>query len=230
MKEAIILVSGGLDSYVTAWYAKKVGKRKVKLLFFDYGQKGIEEELFCTQKLAGELKARLKIVDIKWLGEISTSLINKNKKTGKTEIIKWYVPCRNAVFLTAALAYAESEFLSKNKKSDIYLGVKYEGEISFNDTKEAFIRKVNELSKVATQKGSYKIVTPFIKKDKEEIINLAKKMGLDLEQTYSCYRSNEFARVNNKKIPIHCGDCAGCKARKKGFRFSEIKDPSIYVK
>jgi len=228
-QQAIILASGGLDSFVVAHYVKNLGK-EIKLLFFDYNQKSFNEEKFCVQKLAKQLKAELKIIDITWLGKISTSLINKNKKTGKDEIINWYVPCRNTIFISSALAYAESDFLSKKIKSNIYSGIKYEGELCFKDTTPKFLKKINELTKVCVQKGNYKIIAPFINKDKENIIELANNLKINLQDTYSCYIGKGFKKLNNKKIPIHCGKCAGCLARKKGFKFSNVKDISIYEK
>ncbi len=231
--QAILLASGGLDSFVTAHYIKKKLGKDVKILFFNYGQQCLKEELFCLRKLAKQLKAKLKIIKLKWLGDISTSLINKGKG-GKEEIINWYVPCRNSIFILSALAHAESEFLSKNKKSDIYVGIKYEGDLSFNDTTPEFIKKINELAKKAVQKGEYKIKAPFIKKDKEDIIEIGRKLGVNFLDTYSCYIGKGFKNIKrkgkSKKIPLHCGKCAGCLARKKGFKFSEIKDNSLYLK
>ncbi|MFH1307836.1 MAG: 7-cyano-7-deazaguanine synthase [archaeon] len=227
MNSVVLLASGGLDSYVTAHYIKNKA-RKIKILFFNYGQKCLEEELFCVKKLAKEIKAELEVIDIKWLGKISTSLINKNKVSGKEEIIKWYVPCRNTIFLSIALAHVESEFLSKSDKYDIYLGIKHEGDIQFNDTTNEFLKRMNKLAEKAIQKGDYKIIAPFLNKDKEEIIELGEKLKLHLENTYSCYLGKGFAKINNKKIPIHCGKCSACLARKKGFKFSSVRDPSIY--
>lgn len=226
MKNAIILASGGLDSSVLVNYVKEKQKRKIILLFFDYGQRCLNEELFCVKLLAKKLKAKLKIIEMRWLGRISTSLINKGGG-GKEEIIKWYVPFRNSVFIIAALAHAESEFINKKKKSDVYLGIKYEGELSFNDTKPEFLRDINNLAKHA-QKGNFKILAPFINKDKEEIIEMGKEIGVKFEDTYSCYLGRGFVRMNNKKIPVHCGKCAGCLARKKGFNFCHVKDFSLY--
>jgi len=229
MKQAIVLVSGGLDSFVTAYYVKKKLKRKIKLLFFDYGQRCLQEELFCAKKLAKQLQAKLKVIDLKWLGKISTSLINK-KHGKKEEIIRWYVPCRNSLFVMAALAHAESEFISKGKQSEIYIGIKYEGELAFKDSSTEFIKKINELAKACVQKGNFTIKAPFLDKDKEDIINLADKLGIRLEDTYSCYVGGGFVKIGRKKIPVHCGKCAGCKARKKGFKFSNVEDKTIYLK
>ncbi len=227
-KQAIILASGGLDSSVLSFYVKnKLKINKIKLLFFDYNQKALKEELFCVRNLAKKLEAKLEIIDVKWLGEISTSLINRNKKTGKNEIIKWYVPFRNSILLVNALSIAESEFIKKGITSDIFLGIKYEGELRFKDTTPGFLNEINRLAKFS-QKGKFGIIAPFINKDKEDVIELAEKLGINLEETYSCYLGAGFAKINGRKIAIHCGKCAGCKARKKGFRFSSIKDKSIY--
>lgn len=224
---AIILASGGLDSFVLGYYLKKVKKIKnIKLLFFDYGQKCIKEELYCVKQLAKQLKARLKIIDVKWLGDISTSLINKNNKTGKDEVINWYVPCRNSIFLLSALAHAESLFLSGKEKNNIFIGIKHEGELTFNDTKPEFVKSINELVKNAVQKGEYEIIAPFIDKDKEDIIEFAKKIKVPLQYTYSCYIGTGKSRDG---IPIHCGKCAGCLGRKKGFKFSSVEDPTLYI-
>ena len=93
--------------------------------------------------------------------------------------------------------------------------------MQFRDTTKEFVNKINELYKETTQKG-FKIIAPFIDKDKEDIIELAEEMGLNLQNTYSCYVGSE------KEILVHCGKCAGCLARKKGFKFSEIEDKSVY--
>lgn len=232
MKGAIILISGGLDSVVLAHYLKKIEKIKdIKLLFIDYGQKAFKEELFCVKKTARKLKSELKMIDNKWLGEVSTSLINKKSKKSeiikikeKDELISWYVPCRNSLFLLTGLALAEAEFISENKEYDVYMGIKYEGKLRFKDTTPEFIGRMNEITKFCTQKGKFRFIAPFLNKDKEEVIGLANKLKVNLNETYSCYLGNNFKR----NFPIHCGICGGCKSRKKAFKFSEIKDPTEY--
>jgi len=225
-KQTILLASGGLDSSILAFYLKKKLRKRVKMIFFDYGQRALEEEILCARNLAKKLKSELKIVDLRWLGKISTSLINK-RKNSKEEIIKWYVPFRNSLFLVSALAFAESEFIKNRIESDIFLGIKYEGEIRFKDTSKEFLIEINKLAEFS-QKGRFKIMAPFINKDKEEIIELGKELGVGSDETYSCYLGGGFTKIKSKKIPVHCGKCAGCKARKKGFRFSNVKDSSLY--
>jgi 7-cyano-7-deazaguanine synthase len=231
MGNAIILCSGGLDSVVLAHYLKKIKKiESLKLVFLDYGQKALEEELFCVKKVAEELNADLKILDVKWLGDISTSLINKEVDEEKIknineseELISWYVPCRNALFLLIGLALAESEFISKNKKYDIYLGIKYEGELQFKDTTPEFLEQMNKTAEFCTQGGNYKFIAPFLEKEKEEVIKLGLELGVDLKNTYSCYTGG-----GDRENLFHCGICGGCKSRKKGFRFSGVEDVSVY--
>ncbi len=236
MANAILLISGGLDSVVLAYYLKKIKKIKnLKFVFLDYNQKSLKEELFCVKKTAKKLNVKLKIIDVKWLGKISTSLINK--KTGKKglekikekeELISWYVPCRNSIFLLIGLAIAESELISKRKKSDVYIGIKFEGELQFKDTTPKFLKQMNKTAKLCTQKGNIKFIAPFLKSDKENLIKLSSKLKIYLKNTYSCYIGGGFNKIKNEIIPIHCGICSGCKARKKSFKFSNTKDPSVY--
>src|SRR3989344_1338966 len=236
MANAILLISGGVDSVVLAYYLKKIKKIKnLKFVFLDYNQKSLKEEFFCVKKTAKKLNVKLKIIDVKWLGKISTSLINKKtSKKGlkkikeKEELIFWYVPCRNSIFLLIGLAIAESELISKRKKSDVYMGIKFEGELQFKDTTPKFLKQMNKTAKLCTQKGNIKFIAPFLKSDKEDLIELSEKLKINLEDTYSCYLGSGFKKIKNKIIPIHCGLCGGCKSRKKAFRFSNFKDPSFY--
>ena len=232
MNNAIILCSGGLDSVILAHYLKNIEKiENLKLVFLDYGQKSLNEELFCVKKASKELDAELRIIDVKWLGKISTSLINKEadereieKIKSEDELISWYVPCRNSLFLLIGLALAESEFILKNEKYDIYLGIKYEGELQFKDTTPEFLEQMNKTAEFCTQDGNYKFIAPFLKKDKEELIKMAEELSVDLKNTYSCYIGKGF----KEDVPIHCGKCSACKSRKKAFKFSDVGDVSVY--
>ncbi len=235
MKNAIIVVSGGLDSVVTSYYVKyKLDYNNLLFLFFNYKQRAIKEEEYCVKKIAKKLNAKYKKIDISWLNDISTAFINKQGKTpitkekdledGTKDILNWWVPCRNSIFLINALAHAEFEYLKNKEKYDIFIGLKNEGQVHMKDTTEKFIEKMNELAEEATNDGNYKVLAPLIKLDKTDVVKLGKELKVPFELTYSCYIQNGF----NKKIPIHCGTCLNCMLRKKGFYWSGIQDPSFY--
>jgi len=228
MKNTIILCSGGIDSVTTAHYIKKRRKyKRLTILFFDYGQKSLEMERKYSRKCAKDLNAKFVEVKLKWLGEISNSLINKkgkikklkksDLKNTKKESEKYYVPCRNTLFITYALALADAIFMKEKISSEIFLGFKCEGQESYPDTTQDFVKQMNKLAKISCA-GKFNIKAPLIKKDKEDIIKLGTRLGVDFKNTFSCY-------VGKKQ---HCGYCLACKLRQAGFYWSNIKDPTKY--
>ncbi|MBS3150182.1 7-cyano-7-deazaguanine synthase [Candidatus Woesearchaeota archaeon] len=234
---AIIILSGGLDSSVVAYQVKSQNPNKIKCIFYDYGQRTRKQEEFAARKISKNIQAEFIKIDILWLGEISTSLINSEKKVHKTtekdmeniqrekeDIINWWVPCRNSIFINIALAHAESEFISKKEKYDIFLGIKDEGKVHFKDTTPEFLKIMNKMQEHATDAGNYKISSPIINKDKVETVELGNKLNVPFELTYSCYKSEP---MKNGKL-IHCGYCSNCMQRKKAFYFAGIRDPSEY--
>lgn len=228
-KSAIILCSGGLDSVVTAFYVrKKLNCKNLIILFFNYGQKSVREERKCSKKCAGKIGAEFKEMNLRWLGKISSSLLNKKGKIKKLkredlrdtskESSKFYVPCRNLIFLTNALSIAESEFLKNKKTFDIFVGFKCEGKESYPDTTKSFVNELNKIINISCITKS-KIIAPLIEKDKEDIILLGKKLGIKFEDTFSCYNSRK-----NK----HCGYCLSCKLRQEGFYWANEEDQTKY--
>jgi 7-cyano-7-deazaguanine synthase len=229
MKNAIVLCSGGLDSVVTANYAKKrLNYNKIIILFFNYGQKTLIQERKCSKVCAKIINAEFKEIKIDWINSISGSFINKKGKIRRItkedlkdteeESKKFYVPHRNTLFITFALALAESIFVKSKKEYDILLGFKCEGKESYPDTTINFIKKFNNLSKTASS-GNFKIIAPLIKMDKEDIILLGKKLNVDFKKTFSCY-------IGKNK---HCGYCLACKLRQAGFYWANEKDPTLYI-
>ncbi|MAG45314.1 MAG: hypothetical protein CMH63_00895 [Nanoarchaeota archaeon] len=216
MKNAIILCSGGLDS-VTAAYKVKDEYSKLKFLFFDYGQRAVKEEEKCCKEIAKRLEAEFIKVELKWLGEISTAMLNKEGevKENNEDIKNWWVPARNSVFLVNALAFAESEFLKNKEKYDVIIGIKDEGDEHMADTTPEFVKKVNELAKEGTQDGDYEVVAPLIELDKTDVIKLGKELKVPFELTYSCYIENG-----------PCGKCLNCVLRKNSFNLLRIEDKS----
>ena len=227
MKNAIVLCSGGLDSVTAAYYVKKRLKyRNLIILFFDYKQRTLKQEKKTAKKTAKKLKAKFIEIKLSELAEISTSLINQTKrvkkvkrqelKDTKKEAEKYYVPCRNIIFLVYALALAEFFYIKKKEIYDIFTGFKCEGKEAYQDTTKEFVDKMNRLKKLATNcKG--KIIAPLISMDKDEIILLGRKFGINFEDTHSCYISNK-----------HCGCCLSCRLRQEAFYWANVKDPTKY--
>jgi len=227
MRNSIVLCSGGLDSVTTAYYAKKkLGYKKMIILFFNYNQKSLKRERECSKKCAKEIGAEFQEIDLKWLGDISQSLINKKGKIKKLdrkelkdtkkESDKYYVPCRNTIFLVYALALAESIYVKNKEKWDILAGFKNEGNEGFPDTTPEFVKKMNELSKVSTK--GFRVIAPLVEKDKEDIVLLGTKLGINFRKTHSCYLKNK-----------HCGRCLACMLRKEGFYWANVKDETEYA-
>lgn len=228
-ENAIILCSGGLDSVITAHYVKKkLNYNSIQILFFNYGQKALKEEREASKLCADNLRAKFTEISLPELSNLSTSLINLPGKTNKInkedlkdtkeESKKWYVPCRNLIFLSYASALADSEFIKLNMESDIFVGFKCEGQNAYPDTTKEFLDKINSLLSTSC---SFKIdiKAPLIDKDKEDIISLGNDLQVSLEKTFSCYAPE------NK---IHCGKCLSCALRKQGFYWANIKDKTLY--
>lgn len=230
MRNAIVLCSGGIDSVTTAHYIKKkLGYKDTTILFFNYNQRTLKHERDAAKKCAKNIKGEFKEIKLGWLGRISTSLINKklgvrkisrqDLKDTKKESAKFYVPCRNIIFLTYALTLAEAIWIKEKKLTDIFVGFKNEGMEPFPDATEKFVKKINELASVTCEK-KFKIIAPLIKRDKEDIIRLGKKLGVNYKDTFTCY-------VGKKK---HCGTCLACRLRQEGFYWANIPDPTNYKK
>lgn len=230
MKNALILCSGGLDSVTTAYYVKnKLGYKQMTVLFFDYMQRNINMERKCSKICAKDIRAEFIEIKLNWLGKISTSMLNSDKKAkmiekkdlkdSKKESEKWYVPCRNSLFLIYALALVESIFIKEKKKYDIFVGFKCEGKESYPDTTKGYIELMNQLSKNGCNE-EFKIFAPLIEMDKEDIVLMGKELGIDYKKTFSCYTGKEK----------HCGTCLACKLRQEGFYWANVDDPTNYKK
>ncbi len=222
MKRALVLCSGGMDSCVLAYHLKKQG-HSLHLLFFDYGQNGVNQELACVRYHARILKSKVHIVKLQAIG---SSLIHSKQsfKPITKEMLKdtrsvsnqWYVPCRNLIFLSHGLSIAESEFGDKKPQMDLFVGFGSEGNDCYPDASKRFINLFNRTGKFISGK---KVFAPFINKDKEDIVTRGLELGVNLKKTWSCYS-------NAKK---HCGLCLACALRKQGFYWANTVDPTDYL-
>jgi len=224
MKKAVCLLSGGLDSCVTTYIAKSKGY-EVFTLSFNYGQRH-KKEIECTKKIAELVKAKKHVIfniDLNKFG--GSSLVNKKLKPeikhkideiGKI-IPSTYVPARNTVFLSIALAYAETI-----DADAIFIGVTATDYSGYPDCRpeyiEAFQKMVNLATKKCIEGNLIQIKTPLLNLSKAEIINKGKKLGVPFDKTWSCYLGKKLA----------CGRCDSCLLRLKGFKEAGLKDPIKY--
>jgi len=223
MVRAIVLLSGGLDSCVTACIAKQ--EYELHALSFDYGQRH-KKELESSKKIAKKLGIDHRIVKIE-LPERSDALtgslsvphdreigIGKGKGEGKErEIPVTYVPARNTIFIAYALSW--SEVMNANA---IFIGVNAIDFSGYPDCTKEYIEAWNNLVKVGMKNNSVRVVAPLINMSKAEIIKEGVKLGAPFELTWSCYEGKEKA----------CGVCDSCILRLKGFKEAGLKDPIEY--
>ena len=175
MNNAIIILSGGMDSSVVSYQVKEKNPKKIKSIFFNYGQRILEQEEFAAREISKKIGAEFIKVDVPWLGKISPSLINKSEqnvhkttekdmediKKEREDIVNWWIPCRNSIFINIALAYAESEYLTKKEIYDVYIGIRDEGKVAMKDTTPEFLEVMNKMQEHATNDGIYKIIDPL---------------------------------------------------------------------
>lgn len=227
IKKAIVLLSGGIDSTTAMAIAKSDGN-EIYALSFRYGQRHIHE-LDASQKIARVLGARVhKIMDID-LRQFGGSALTDDMMVPKhdslsqiqgDEIPVTYVPARNTIFLSYAMAWAE--VLSAQS---IYIGVTAVDYSGYPDCRPKFIEAFEKMANLATrtgvtQKTRLKIKTPLIHLSKAQIIQTGMALGIDYSLTLSCYDPDEQARS--------CGRCDSCLHRKKGFKAAGILDPTPY--
>jgi 7-cyano-7-deazaguanine synthase len=244
-RSAVNMVSGGVDSVTTAYYVSRELKPENQLLIFcNYKQRTYDYEEFCIKQVSKDLGVPLKIVDLKWLGDISTSVLTHPEKEiaetkevdlwdadkARQRILKWWDPCRNAILLLVGLSHAESLYISKGERYDVYIGIRRETPVAMKDNTPEFLEEMNRAAEQATHHGGYKLLAPLISYDKDKVVELGERLGVPWEYTYSCYAGHGFKTVRGRKLPVHCGYCSNCRRRKLAFRDSGVKDPSVYAK
>ena len=226
MKKAVILLSGGLDSTTTLAIAQNSGF-KLFGLTFRYGQRH-KYEITAAQKIAQAYNLadhKITEIDLRTFGgsALTDDLDvpkDRNNGTMNKSIPITYVPARNTIFLSFALAWAE--VLGAN---DIFLGVNSMDYSGYPDCRPEYIQSFANMANLATKAGvegkqSIKIQTPLINMTKKEIINKGLDLGVDYSLTHSCY--------DPEKDGISCGRCDACQIRLRGFQEAGIPDPINY--
>lgn len=227
-KDAVVLLSGGIDSATAAAIAKRDGY-DLHALSFHYGQRH-ERELQSAGKVAAFLRAKTQRViqfDLKAIGGSAlTDEIAVPKGRSETEISRGipltYVPARNTIFLSFALALAE-----RLGAQDIFFGANQLDYSGYPDCRDEYIRAFERMANLATKAGvegtsRVKIHTPLLQMTKAEIIKTGLKLGLDYAMTWSCYDPLGDGRA--------CGGCDSCQLRLKGFREAGSADPIAYAR
>lgn len=224
VKKAVCLVSGGLDSCVTAYIAKKEGYQ-VYALSFNYGQRH-KKEINCAKQIADSVNAKQHIVfdlDLDKFG--GSSLVDKSldvetdhklEEIGK-KIPSTYVPARNTVFLSIALAYAEVV-----DADTVFIGATATDYSGYSDCRPEYFEAFQKMADLATKKGvegkPVGIKAPLLNLSKAEIVKKGKNLGVAFEKTWSCYQGLDKA----------CGRCDSCLLRLKGFKEAGFNDSLKY--
>lgn len=274
MKRAVVLLSGGIDSTVTLASAGNTGF-EVYAISFSYGQRHRVELNFAKQS-AARFNVKKHLITEFNLREIGGSALTsdieipKNRETlivrheatkGRplapdplrfTDIPVTYVPARNSIFLSFALALAESI-----EAHDIFIGVNAVDYSGYPDCRPAFITAFEHMANLATKtavegKGNFKIHAPLVNLSKGEIIKKGIELGVDFSSTWSCYDPQELTRdetrgtkhegkTSGKEVSslvphpssftyVPCGSCDSCLLRAKGFKDAGMQDPLLKVK
>jgi len=221
--KAICLLSGGLDSSTCLAYARREGFATYALSF-DYGQRH-RVELAAAGRVAAALGAvehRTVRVDLAQFGGSALTdtgiAVPKHESVGElgAGIPVTYVPARNTIFLSYALAYAEVL-----DAKDIFTGVNALDYSGYPDCRPEYISAFTAMANLATRTGGYTIHTPLIRLTKGGIVELALSLGLDFALTHSCYDPDAAGRS--------CGRCDSCLLRQKGFAEAGVDDPLDYL-
>jgi 7-cyano-7-deazaguanine synthase len=221
--KAVVLLSGGLDSYTAAAVAKRDGFA-VHALSIDYGQRH-SQELDAARAVAGALGVARHLeldLDLTAIGGSALTSIQievpKDQPIDPHVIPSTYVPARNTIFLSVAMGWAEAL-----GATDIFIGVNALDYSGYPDCRPEFIRAFEQLARLATKAGvqgrPLTVHTPLIALSKAEIIKLGLSLGLDYGLTHSCYDPESGGRP--------CGRCDSCRLRAAGFAEAGATDPLI---
>lgn len=224
---AVVLLSGGLDSTVTAYNAKNQGK-KIYALTVRYGQRH-SREIESAEKVAkavGAEQHKIAELDLKLFGGSALTDDSIEVPTGRSPeeiggggIPDTYVPARNAIMLSIALAYAETV-----DADEIHIGAHCLDYSGYPDCRPEFIDAFQKMADLATRRAvegrPIRIMVPLLEMDKTRIIRRGKELGVPFEITRSCYSSDEKA----------CGGCDSCRLRKDGFKKAGMTDPAEDLK
>jgi len=225
MKRAVVLLSGGLDSATTLAICRHDGFEPYALSF-DYGQRH-NPELNAAKRVAaafGAQEHRIAKIDLRVFGGSALTddiAVPKNRELhSESETPITYVPARNTIFLSYALAWGEVL-----GAANIFIGANAIDYSGYPDCRTEFISAFERMANVATKAGvegtRFKIHAPLISMSKAEIIRKGMELGVDFSLTHSCYDPGAGG--------VACGECDSCRLRLEGFRAAGLVDPIRYA-
>ena len=222
MSKAIILLSGGLDSTTVLAIAKELNY-DCYALSFDYGQKQRSEleSSIAIAKKSNVIEHRIMKISLNDIGgsALTDKDISVPKFSDSDDIPITYVPARNTIFLSFALAWAEVVDCQT-----IFIGVNALDYSGYPDCRPEFIEAFEAMANLATKQSvegdKIQIKTPLINMTKAEIIKKGLSLGVDYSETTSCYDANSLGEA--------CGECDACVLRKNGFSSANVEDPTKY--
>ena len=220
-EQAVVLVSGGMDSCVTAAIADQTNR--LAFLHVNYGQKTERRELVAFHDIAQHYGVEEKlVVDMRFFNTIGgSSLTDSSLQVSRADLNSLdiptsYVPFRNANILAIATSWAEVIGATK-----IFIGAVEEDSSGYPDCRATFFHVFNNLIREGTKPSTdIKVVTPLINMSKSEIVKRGLELNAPLQLTWSCYQSEDIA----------CGQCDSCALRLRGFAQAGFEDPLSYKK
>lgn len=217
MSSAIILLSGGLDSFVSLATIRK-NFSNILALTFNYGQKSFNSEKNASEKIAKHFSVEHKVIDLDWLSNISTSALNTTEEVPEVLISDLdnvsssknsvWVPNRNGLFINIAACYADSY-----NYDTIIIGANKEESVTFKDNSKEFINAINS-SLLNSTCSKVQVDAPLINMSKPEIVKLGLELEIPFEYVFSCYNGN-----NN-----HCCKCESCQRLIRALEQNNRKD------
>lgn len=218
-KKAVCIMSGGMDSTLSAYMMKNDGY-DIVAVHFNYDQRTQSKELECFHNICNDLNVAEKyVLDLDFFKQLGASALTDKSievPTGGVEegVPVTYVPFRNGIFLSMAAAIAEKEGATL-----ISIGVVEEDSSGYPDCRESYIKSMEQSINLGTKdETNIKIHMPLVSLKKSQIVQKAVELDVPLELTWSCYKSEDKA----------CGVCDSCRLRLNGFKLAGVKDPIAY--
>ena len=218
-KKAVCIISGGMDSALSAKIAQKEGY-EIIALHFNYGQRTQTKELQCFRKIAEDVNASdVYEIDLPFFEQIGASALTDKSIDIPTDGIEegvpvTYVPFRNGIFLSIAASIAE-----KHGAEALFIGVVEEDSSGYPDCRESYIEQMQKAINMGTKEETVlEIKMPLVMLSKSEIVQRSLELSVPLESTWSCYKEEEEA----------CGVCDSCRLRLRGFGGAGVLDPVLY--